>query len=921
MQEIASRPLNVFLVDDSILIRNRLRELFSTLPSVDICGEADNAQQAISRIRDSAADVVILDINLHESSGLEVLTDIKSSAPSPLVIMLSVYSRRDVGEQYLKAGADHYFEKSGDFDQILNLLEEIGQRPTRHTDWLAESINQSTTTAPRAESDELPDSLTSNPGASFSSGEESLRIALDHNSDCVGILDAAGHLIWVNQRGQRLMKLESPILQQDLSWLELWSNQDAAAAHAAIKAVNNQHPKQISYFQRETAEGKQWWEVSLSLISKIVRASGKYMFIAREATARRAAEFALQQSENRYRNLFESAVYGIFQTAADGSGQVANAALATILGYDSANTLLVEWPNFHRESFADPIQRNKFFDLIFAPEGIAREFEYELKRKDGSRVWVSISARANRDEHGNYCGYKANISDITARRKHQQLIREQSDCLNRAHNAITITDLEGRVTFYNEGAARIYGYEAAEVLGRVTSKFMTDSEQLQMDEVRAQVLLQNEWQGELSISHKAGHKILIDAHFTLIRDEAGAPRARLCIASDITEKRELQNRALHGQRLEGLGMLAAGIAHDLNNVLSPIMIAAPMLAKHVTTSTASHLVEMVEKSALRSAGLVRQILSFAQTNGDEITLVEVDPVMADLSHIIAETFPKSITFKSSSVPSPCAIKGNAVHLHQVLLNLCVNARDALNNKGSINLSVENLTLTDKDAHHRFKGVGGDYVHFSVSDDGPGIPAEIIPKIWKPFFTTKDASNGTGLGLATVKEIVQKYDGFITLDTAVDQGTTFHIWFPATAPATKLEPTIAETTGAPPPDDLILVVDDEAAIRDLVETALSDQGYRVKIAEDGIEALDFITQNPGIVSLVISDLSMPGIGGLAMKRSIQNLAPQTRFLMMSGSPKEIAEITSDEGDDTQFMMKPFSFHDLTTKVNRLLPAHA
>jgi PAS domain S-box-containing protein len=399
--------------------------------------------------------------------------------------------------------------------------------------------------------------------------------------------------------------------------------------------------------------------------------------------------------------------------------------------------------------------------------------------------------------------------------------------------------------------------------------------------------------------------------------EDGKPINLRGTLQDITEKKQLEEKFLHAQRLEGIGMLAAGISHDLNNVLAPIMMAAPMLRPRLSNPRDSKMLDHIEQSVARGAGLVKQILGFVHTTVGEFQSIQVKHIARDIVSVITGTFPKSIQFKHAVSTNLWPVLGNATQIHQVLLNLCVNARDAMPLGGTLSLKVANQRLDAVEAAAIPGAQPGAWLMLEVGDTGMGIPPEIMEQIWTPFFTTKGVGKGTGLGLSTVRSIVASHHGFIALDTQVGRGSTFRVYLPAieseVAPAKDATPGVVASGR----NEMILVVDDNAVIRDTVIGIIEEHGYRAIGCVDGVEALEQFSAQRDAISLVITDVDMPRLGGVGLIQALQKLHPDTRILAMSGQ--------SDSGDGIPqiqtlahaFLLKPFKPEDLLNVIHRLL----
>src|SRR5678815_5297430 len=358
----------------------------------------------------------------------------------------------------------------------------------------------------------------------------------------------------------------------------------------------------------------------------------------------------------------------------------------------------------------------------------------------------------------------------------EERAREQASLLDLAADAIVVRDLDRRAVYWNHGAERLYGWPAEEALGKsVLDLFGANPERFAVAE--AELFEHGAWTGEVEHHRRDGPPIVVNSRWTLVRDELQRPKSVLVINTDLTERKQLESQFLRAQRLESIGTLASGIAHDLNNILAPILMSVGFLRKNYAHPETESLLNVIESSAERGAGIVKQVLTFARgVDGDRVKLAPKH-VVGELVRIMAQTFPRNIDIQTELPADLWSVSGDATQLHQVLLNLCVNSRDAMPNGGRITISAENVNV---DPHLVQLNPGarlGPHVVFRVTDTGLGIPPETLDKIFDPFFTTKEVGKGTGLGLATVLGIVKSHAGFLTVQSETETGTTFAVFIP------------------------------------------------------------------------------------------------------------------------------------------------
>ncbi len=506
--------------------------------------------------------------------------------------------------------------------------------------------------------------------------------------------------------------------------------------------------------------------------------------------------------------------------------------------------------------------------------------------------------------------------DRTAQRHAEERNREQAKLLNLASDAIIVRDLDQRLLFWNHGAERLYGWTAAEAEGAdAVGLFVSD--RLKVMEAEIELLRKGVWSGQLTHRHKDGREVIVNSRWTLVRNETGAPQSVLVIDTDITETKKLESQFLRAQRLESIGTLASGIAHDLNNILSPILMAVSILRRDHKAPDDEKMLNIIEGSAERGAGIVKQVLTFARGAEGERVLLQPKHLVSELAKIMAQTFPRNIDIQTNLPTELWTVMGDATQLHQVLLNLCVNARDAMGAEGgTLTVAAENL---DIDAHFASMNPGaqlGPHVALRVTDTGSGMSPETMEKIFDPFFTTKEVGKGTGLGLATVIGIVKSHGGVLTLQSQVGSGTTFSVFLPASpdAAVAKKETEAAVAGGH---GELVLVVDDEAPIREALVGTLAAHGYRAYTAEDGTDALALYFQRRDEIAVVLTDLAMGQMDGVALVRALRKIDPAVRVIASSGHfQKENMAVLSGLGVKV-FLEKPYTADRLLRALRAVL----
>jgi PAS domain S-box-containing protein len=539
-------------------------------------------------------------------------------------------------------------------------------------------------------------------------------------------------------------------------------------------------------------------------------------------------------------------------------------------------------------------------------------FEHRMRHKDGSYRWLLWKAQSYPEEQ---LIYGAAI-DITNRKQADQKIREQADLLNIATDAIFVHDFDDRILFWNQGAERLYGWQSPEMLGQDWRHLLTQEAHLEMEQIVQTVLDKGTWQGEVTKITQADDVIVVMSRRSLMLDEAGQPKSILIVDTDITEKKHLESQFLRAQRLESLGTMASGIAHDLNNVLTPIIGIVQLLPLKVTNldPQTKRLLDILNETTRRGADLVKQILSFTRGVEGKPINTQVHHLLKEVYKIIQQTFPKNIQLSPNFPPDLWLIPADATLLHQVFMNLCVNARDAMPQGGTLSIGAENLAIDDNYAKMHVDAQAGFYVVVTIADTGSGIPPKILNSIFDPFFTTKAVGQGTGLGLSTVMGIVKSHHGFINVYSEVSKGTRFKIYLPATK-SSAIE-TVAQADAPLGQGELILVVDDEVTIQEITKITLETHGYTALTASDGVEAIALYAEHRSKISVVLLDLMMPELDSATIVRTLHKLNPKVQIIAMSGlATNEAATSVMKEGVQS-FLAKPFTASELLTLLPNL-----
>jgi two-component system cell cycle sensor histidine kinase/response regulator CckA len=499
------------------------------------------------------------------------------------------------------------------------------------------------------------------------------------------------------------------------------------------------------------------------------------------------------------------------------------------------------------------------------------------------------------------------------RRRAYARIQDQAALLDKAQDAIIVHDLEWKAQYWNKSAEKLYGWTFEEVKEKNLRSEIFKTDESKLIEAFQSVLAKGEWSGEFKQVVRSGKELTIQSRWTLVRDDEGKPRSIFVINTDVTEQKSLEAQFLRTQRMESIGTLAGGIAHDLNNVLSPIVMGVELLKMKVKDEQSQKMLNTMAGSARRGSDMVKQVLTFARGQTGERALVQIKHLIREMQKIAKETFPKNIDVQIE-VETVRPILADATQMHQILLNLCVNARDAMPNGGGIAILAKDVTLTQAEADKFIGAKPINYVLLKVTDTGTGIPTEIIDKIFEPFFTTKEIGKGTGLGLSTVITIIKSHGGFLDLQTQVGKGTTFNVYLPAAessaAPVTTDRPA-SELRGK---GETVMVVDDEPAVVEMTKGILQHYGYKVVTANHGADALALHSQCKESVKVVLMDMMMPVMDGPTAIRELKSKMPELQVIAISGLMQS-ETLKERLNIEVPFLQKPFAAEKLLECLKR------
>jgi PAS domain S-box-containing protein len=735
----------------------------------------------------------------------------------------------------------------------------------------------------------------------------------------IALIDDAGTIISVNDGWRGFAErggLQSSSCGVGQNYLEICERaegscaEEALAAATGIRAVLTGAAKgfEIEYPCHSPTE-QRWFQLMVTSLGKAPRAGATIMHI--DITSRKLMERqALEQTE----------LIKLASSVGKLGAWAIECADSRIVWSDEVRRIHEVESGFEPDlasalDFFPPASRKKLSEAVAS--GQPYDLELDFITAKGNKLWVRTTGAIETKNGAPHRIYGV-LQDITERKKTEARNKRLIDS---NAQGVLFWKTDGKITGANDAFLSFVGYTREDLeAGHLDWKAMTPPEYVAFDrQALAEISVTGVCKSfEKEFIRKDGSRVPVVVGATAFEDN---PEEGICFVLDISERKRLELQFLRAQRMESIGTLSSGVAHDLNNVLSPIIMSISLLKITSKSSETDEILDTIEVCAKRGADIVRQLLSFARGLEGQRSEIQPQQLLSDLEHIIKDTFPKDIRLRFSAPKDAWTILGDPTQVHQVLLNLCVNARDAMPNGGQLMIDVENYVLDEHFAAMDTQAKAGQYIRISVTDSGTGVPQKIIDRIFEPFFTTKNPGAGTGLGLSTVIAIVKSHEGFINVYSEPGKGTTFKVYLPAAAlssGAREEQSEQPEQFSLPRGNgETVLVIDDESSIISITCRTLQEFGYRVLTANDGAEGVAIYAERKNEIAVVLTDMMMPVMDGANVIRVLTRINPAIKIVAASGLASNGSGSKLPGLTIKHFLTKPYTAEILLKTMRSIL----
>lgn len=909
MSESMTKVLDILHLEDDPADAELVRTAIEESGLESIITHAGSRIEFETALTERPFDIILSDYSLPSFDGSEALEIAKDKAPETPFIFVSGTLGEEAAIECLLKGAIDYVMKG----RIARLAPAIRR-----------SMNEAEAHRKLKAAEKQREAAVSE----LKQSEARFRGVLESAPDAAIIVDSTGTITFANRQAERAFGFESGELAgESLDTLVPQRFKEMHSRHVdGFKGAP--HARGMNSGIEITGRRKDGSEFPADIMLSPIRMEGEMSVLAmiRDVTHSKEIESALREREELFRGIFESSPMPIYTVSPEGMMLTFNHATTKLLGYSRD-----ELKNMHFNDFTHPddikLGTDRLTELL---AGRTETFQFEKRylRRNGETIYVHLTTAAIRNEDRSL-RYSITIAeDITQRWHAEELLRRSEEryrsLVDSARDAIYTLSTGAIILSLSPAFETLTGWKREEWLGRSFTDLIHPE-----DRERAANSFRETLAGKLTdfiqyrIATKSGSYIVgeFSAARYVLEDGSGGV---LGIARDVTSQLVLEEQLRQSQKMESIGTLAGGIAHDFNNILGIIIGYTSLSLKSIRRDTPlARNISTIEKAAQRGVGLVRQLLLFARKQERFLQTVDMRGIVSDTYKMIKETFPRVISIDLRAAETELPVHCDSNEIHQGILNLCVNARDAMMARPDGDRSGGTLTIGtglaggDKIRSVHPEAMADSYVEVIVRDTGIGMDEDTKSRIFEPFYTTKERGKGTGLGLSTVYGIIRSYDGFVDVESKVGEGTTFTLLLPLSEGAAK-----TSETGNTQKDDAlygnerVLIVEDEPGLRELVEGILAARGYEVLTAEDGQRGLAAFLEHKDI-DLVVSDIGLPKVGGLDLFEAIKKVAPGIRVILVSGFVDESDRQRMKDAGVDAFVQKPYKPVELLRKIREVL----
>ncbi len=878
---MAQIPGTIFIIDDDLNFRKSLSDILR-VEGFNPIG-FDRGENAIKAVESSPPEIALIDLKLAEASGLDVMGKIKSRSPDTECILLTGHSSRDSAIAALNLGAYSYILKPVEMDQLIQTV----QRGMEKREALLELRRLK----------------------EFNEG------ILQSMSEGIAVEDSEGRLIFVNPSFTALLGYNNEEISGK-TFLDLVPTSKRDIVSGKIHHADATHSGTFET-SMETKDGEpiHVW-VGRSLRRDGERIIGALSLIS-DITERKRVEMDLLRSESSYRSIFEGVQDAILVESLEGKIIDVNSWACEMFGWSREQFLTKSIYDLVPEGM-EPLHPTKLAELSTPNKSI----EAIHTRKDGEHFPVEISARLQTIAEETVL--LVVVRDVTERKLSELALTESADrfrsVTRTAADAILITNHDGNILYWNQSAEKIFGYKEEEILGQSMTILMP-KEYLAGYLEEIQRLDQLDFPDSVNLPdglyaiRRSGEEFPVE--ISLAGWGSRDHRNYSAIIRDVTEKEQNRKQVEQRDRLAAVGQLAAGVAHDFNNILGTVILFSELLLTDAQEDTETHeMLTAIHEQAGRGAQLTSQILDFSRKSVIKKQPVDIVSSLSETRDLLMRTLPENILIDLSSSRKRFVIDADPTRLQQIIMNLAINARDAMSSGGELRFNIQQFE-SDKSDLPNPELSEGDWLCLQISDTGCGIPPNVMPHIFEPFFTTKSAGQGTGLGLAQVYGIIKQHGGHIQVESEEGNGTTFNIYFPLISLDAWVEEDGEIRHRIDGEGGSIMIVDDDPPMRKALEKILQSLNYKVVIAENGAQALEILKDAHGSIKLVLTDMVMPTMGGKELSQNMKEQFPEIKIVLMTGYP--LGKGTRQLFDHSQmsWMQKPLTTAGVSKTLHEML----